>query len=69
MYYVKYNDKELVATFSIEKQVLKTAGTICSSDISIKFIEGIDLPNNDILVTEVYDEQGKLIKATLTGKS
>lgn len=69
MYYVKYNDKELLATFLNEKQVLKTAGTICSSDISIRFVKGIDPPDNDILVKEIYNEQGNLVKATLTGKS
>ena len=48
MYYVKYNNQNLLETSSKDRQVLKTKGKICTSDITIKLVESISPSGNEI---------------------
>ena len=63
MYYVKYNNQDLLETSSKDRQVLKTKGKICTSDITIKLVESISPSGNEKKKKETYNDQKELVKA------
>ena len=69
MYYVKYNNQNLLETSSKDKQVLKTRGKICASDITIKLVESISPSGNEIGIIETYNDQKELVKAEVMNGS
>ena len=69
MYYVKYNNQNLLETSSKDRQVLKTKGKICASDITIKLVESISPSGNEIGIIETYNDQKELVKADVMNGS
>ena len=69
MYYVKYNNQNLLETSSKDRQVLKTKGKICASDITIKLVESISPSGNEIGIIETYNDQKELVKAEVMNGS
>lgn len=69
MYYVKYNNQNLLETSSKDRQVLKTKGKICASDITIKLVESISPSGDEIGIIETYNDQKELVKAEVMNGS